>query len=235
MEFSKLSAPSLKELFIQEIENRILSGKLEVGSQLPSEREIAEQMQVSRTVVNGGIVEMAKKGFLIIKPRVGTFVADYRRNGNIETLISILSYNGGMLRTSEIKSILELRIVTDTLSVQLAIPKMTGEDLATLKEHLDRLGSSTTPEQASENAFLFHHELGILSGNTLLPLFLNSAKFPIICLWERFCRIHGIQTLYKNTAELYACMERKSVEDAVASINRTIGDIIDGATQIYTE
>jgi len=40
MEFTKLSAPSLKELFIQELEGMILSGKLKVGEKLPSEREI---------------------------------------------------------------------------------------------------------------------------------------------------------------------------------------------------
>ena len=76
MEFAKLCAPTLKELFIKELENSILSGKLEVGTRLPSERELSEMMQVSRAVVNAGIVERAKKGFLTIKPRVGTFVGD---------------------------------------------------------------------------------------------------------------------------------------------------------------
>src|SRR5659263_702649 len=121
MEFAKLCAPTLKELFVRELENSILSGKLEIGSRLPAERELAEMMQVSRAVVNSGIVEMAKKGFLIIKPRVGTFVADYRRYGTIDTLVSIMNYNGGMLRTAEIKSILEVRMVLDTLAVQLLI------------------------------------------------------------------------------------------------------------------
>ena len=55
MEFSKLNAPSLKELFIQELETMILSGRLMVGEKLPPERELAESMQVSRAVVNSGI------------------------------------------------------------------------------------------------------------------------------------------------------------------------------------
>ena len=110
MEFSKLSAPSLKELFINQLETMILSGKIPIGEKLPPERELSESMQVSRAVVNAGITELARKGFLIIKPRVGTFVADYRRNGTLETLISIMNYNGGILRDAEIRSILELRI-----------------------------------------------------------------------------------------------------------------------------
>ena len=97
MEFRKLEAPSLKELFISELENMIISGKLQIGERLPSERELANSMQVSRAVVNSGIAEMEKKGFLIVKPRIGTFVEDYRRNGTLETLVSVMNYNGGMM------------------------------------------------------------------------------------------------------------------------------------------
>ena len=48
MEFKKLNAPSLKELFISELENMIISGRLPIGTKLPSERELASSMQVSR-------------------------------------------------------------------------------------------------------------------------------------------------------------------------------------------
>jgi len=235
MEFAKLCAPTLKELFVRELENSILSGKLEIGSRLPAEREIAEMMQVSRAVVNSGIVEMAKKGFLIIKPRVGTFVADYRRYGTIDTLVSIMNYNGGMLRTAEIKSILEVRMVLDTLAVQLLIPKITDDELVILGKYIEELRISKTPARASEIAFDFHHELGILSGNTLVPLIFYSFKYPILSLWERFCRMHGNESLYTNTAELYHCMEDRDIPRAIASITASLNDTINGNRQIYHE
>ena len=55
MEFAKLSAPSLKDLFVQQLQGMILSDELPMGTQLPPERELAQQMQVSRAVVNGGL------------------------------------------------------------------------------------------------------------------------------------------------------------------------------------
>src|SRR5664279_5244907 len=180
MEFAKLCAPSLKDLFVKEIENSILSGKLEIGSKLPSERELADMMQVSRAVVNAGIVEMSKKGFLSIKPRVGTFVADYRRKGTTETLVSIMNYNGGTLRPAEIKSILEFRLVLDKLAVQLVIPRITDEELNLLKGYVEQMRVASTPYQAAELAFDFHHELGMISANTLLPLIFYSFKYPIL-------------------------------------------------------
>ena len=128
MEFQKLQAPSLKELFIREIENRILSGALEIGSQLPTERELAEQMGVSRAVVNGGVAVLAGKGFLEIRPRVGIFVADYRRKGTMETMAAIMNYNGGTLRRDEIRSILEFKLLIDTFSLKSLIPRVTDQD-----------------------------------------------------------------------------------------------------------
>ena len=125
MQFTRLSAPTLKELFVKELENMILSGRLPVGTQLPPERELAQTMQVSRAVVNAGMVELARKGFLVMKPRIGTFVADYRRDGTLETFQAIVSYNGGMLRHEEVRSVLELRIALDTLAVQLCRDRIT--------------------------------------------------------------------------------------------------------------
>ena len=86
MNFEQLYAPSLKELFVQKLQGMILSGELPMGEKLPSERELCQQMGVSRAVVNGGITELARQGFLEVRPRQGAYVADYRRDGNMETL-----------------------------------------------------------------------------------------------------------------------------------------------------
>ncbi len=233
MEFSKLSSPSLKELFIRELETMILSGKLPIGEQLPSERVLAETMQVSRAVVNTGISELSRKGFLMIKPRVGTFVADYRRNGTMETLISIMNYNGGILREAEIRSILELRIALDTIVVELCISKITDGEIAILKDYIKQMEDVDSVETASEFAFRFEHELAILSGNTLIPLIFTSFKIPIITLWKRFYRLYGLEYLHKNTAALCDCIEERNAEKAVECLTIAINNTINGSQQIY--
>ena len=121
MEFAKLFAPSLKDLFVQQLQGMILSGALPVGTQLPPERTLAEQMQVSRTVVNSGLAELSDQGFLEVRPRQGTCVADYRRRGNLDTLIAIMQYKGGVLGRDEIRSILEVRRALEHLAAERAI------------------------------------------------------------------------------------------------------------------
>ena len=48
MEFGQIVAPTIKELFIERIEGMILSGQLKPGERLPSERDLAEQMKISK-------------------------------------------------------------------------------------------------------------------------------------------------------------------------------------------
>jgi DNA-binding FadR family transcriptional regulator len=233
MEFTKLTAPSMKELFVRELEGMILSGKLTVGEKLPSEREIAKNMQVSRGVVNGGIIELARKGFLVIKPRVGTYVADYRRTGTLETLISILNYNGGVLRSSEIRSILEIRLALSTLSLKLAIPTIKTEDIQSLRNHVDGIAKASTAKEASEYAFHFHHELAVLSNNMLMPLVYYSFREAVLMLWERFCILHGIEKLYTNTDTLWQFIEKRDTDGAIDWSEKKLTEAIIGANQIY--
>lgn len=233
MDFTKLSAPSIKDLFIQELEDMILSGKLKVGEKLPPEREIAESMQVSRGVVNSGILELSRKGFLMMKPRVGTFVADYRRTGTLETLVSIINYNRGVLRSDEIRSILEIRQSLSTLSLKLAIPLLKQQDIDLLRKHTDNIAKASTNREASERAFDFHHELAVLSGNMLMPLIYYSFREVVLALWERFCVLHGKEKLYINTDTLCQLIEKRDMEAAINWSENQVTESIAGKDQIY--
>ena len=187
MEFAKLSAPSLKDLFVQQLQGMILSDELPMGTQLPPERELAQQMQVSRAVVNGGLAELAQQGFLEVRPRQGTFVADYRRKGNLSTLIAIMEYQGGVLGKDEIRSILEVRRALEHLAAQRAIRYASDEALARLGDIVARIAAAQNNAQAAEAAFAFQHELALAGGNSILPLIYYSFKAPVITLWLRFC------------------------------------------------
>ena len=90
MGFNKITALSLTDLFVQQIENMILSGELAVGEQLPPARELSLKMVVSRPVISAGLVELEKLGFVEIRPRQGVYVCDYRRKGTMETLVAIM-------------------------------------------------------------------------------------------------------------------------------------------------
>ena len=233
MEFEQLYAPSLKELFVRQLQSMILSGDLPMGSRLPSERELCQQMNVSRAVVNGGISELARQGFLEVRPRQGTYVADYRSNGNMETLMAIMEYNGGMLGREEIRSVLEVRWGLEQMTVSRVIEKASDEELEKLGAFVEQLSRRPTPTQAAEIAFQFHHGMTLIGGNQILPLIYTSFKVPCIALWVRFCRKYGVAALYSNVEELYRLLLNRDLEGAREWSNKYLVEAISGTQQIY--
>ena len=235
MEFTKLSAPSLKDLFVRQIQSKILSGELTVGTRLPPERELAEMMQVSRAVVNGGIAELSRQGFLTVSPRVGTIVADYRRSGTIETLLAIMDFQGQMLGQLEISSLLQVRKALEQLGVRQVILLASDAQIKDLGHILDRLAQAESTAQAAELAYTFHHELMLTSGNTILPLLYCSCKGPIVSLWTQFLHQYGLNALLQNMEQLYRLICQRDGPGASAWIDSYLEQSITGPRQIRTE
>ncbi len=234
MDFTKLKAPTLKELFVREFETMILSGKLKIGEKLPPERILAEQMQVSRAVVNSGIAELARKGFLKVKPRSGVFVTDYRRYGTVETLLSIMNYNGGHLRREDIRSILEMKMIVDKLAVELSVDRLEAEDITTLERYLSKMqGLNDNHDKAADAAFSFYHELAMTSHNTLLPLIYRSFRVPVTHLWVRFIQRYGNEVVCNSAREILKALKNRDKEGAVASVEKAISASISGSKEIY--
>jgi GntR family transcriptional regulator len=57
------------------IRERVRSGTLRPGDQLPSERELAEQVGISRMTARQALAYLVRDGALVARPGVGTFVA----------------------------------------------------------------------------------------------------------------------------------------------------------------
>jgi len=233
MEFSRLSAPTLKELFIEQLENMILSGKLVIGEKLPSERELAESMHISRSVVNAGLAEIADKGFLEIIPRSGTYVADYRKKGKLDTLVSIMKFNGGTLPDADILSILQIRKVLTALALELSLPRISDDEVKQLFKCSALLDKTNDCARAAEAVFEFDHLLCGFSGNTLLPLIFYSFKAPNTTLFERFFRLHGFDAMRKRTDALCVSIRARDLAASKEILAHSIDETISGSTRIY--
>ena len=233
MEFEPLYAPSLKDLFVRKLQGMILSGELALGQKLPAERELCRQMGVSRAVVNGGIAELSRQGFLEVLPRQGTYVTDYRRYGTMETLMAIMDYNGGTLGREEIRSILEVRWGLEQMALRRVIDYASDEDLERLGTFVDALGKLPTAAQAADIAFRFHHEMTLMGGNHILPLIYTSFQVPCTALWVRFCRKYGVEALYRNIEELYRLLLNRDLEGALRWSTTYLEEAIRGHQQIY--
>jgi DNA-binding FadR family transcriptional regulator len=175
---SPIRAKSLKEVFIERFESLILSGKLEAGQKLLSERELAEALGVSRPVVHEGLMELEARGLVTMKPRVGTVVNDYRTNGSLAILDTLINYYSGTLETRLLDSMVEMRILFESETVRLAAQNRTEEHLKIFYKLLDEWEAVDMSDVAATTGlyFRFHHHVAMASGNLFYPLLLNSFK-----------------------------------------------------------
>lgn len=76
MPFLKVAPEKLSNSVVRQIEQLILRGILRPGERLPSERDLADKMGVSRPSLRDAIADLAERGLLVSRAGSGIFVAD---------------------------------------------------------------------------------------------------------------------------------------------------------------
>jgi DNA-binding transcriptional regulator YhcF (GntR family) len=131
---------SLKDACIRKIEELILAGDLAPGERLPSKRDLAVRLGVSRPVLHQAIVALDAKGLLRIEPRHGVFVCDFKRDGSIALLMTLMQHSDGVNQPQMLTSLIQARLHIETETARLAAMHRTEADLiefqSLLKERL---------------------------------------------------------------------------------------------------
>ncbi len=210
-------ADSSKKVSVQRLENLILSGKLTIGEKLPPERELALQLGVSRPVVHEGLVEMAAKGLVTMKPRVGTTVNDYRKEGSLAILSSLFNYHNGQLSPHLLNSLLEMRLLFEVEAARLAARRRTPDQLAELRDLLE--AEEKNPPEDTQSLtdldFTLHHLITLASGNLLYPLILNSFRQVYTNLAGQFYTQPSVAAVVLDYhRELAAAVEKRDEKSA---------------------
>jgi GntR family transcriptional repressor for pyruvate dehydrogenase complex len=76
MPFLKVTPEKLSSTVVHQIEQLILRGILRPGERLPSERDLAEKLGVSRPSLRDAIADLAERGLLVSRAGSGVFVAE---------------------------------------------------------------------------------------------------------------------------------------------------------------
>lgn len=204
----------MKELFISSIEIMILSGKLKIGDKLPTEREMADQMKVSRTIVNLGLNELQNKGFIKVVPRHGTYVDDYIRNGKLDTLMSIINYNGGSFDKKTFYSLMEFRLINEGAGVYLAALNHTDEDIEHMEELYREMVTSNSIEEVSEKLFDIHHVIFYATRNYIYPLVHNAFRNVSVVLTNTLFNFFGVEETNKEIKNIIELIKAKDADGA---------------------
>src|SRR5690606_22736976 len=109
----------------EQIADDVLSGELAPGTALPSERQLAERLGVSRPAVREALQRLSAAGLVAVRQGDATTVLDYRRGAGLEVLPRLL-VRAGALDPAVARSILEARLHNGPKVAELAAARVTA-------------------------------------------------------------------------------------------------------------
>jgi DNA-binding FadR family transcriptional regulator len=214
-----IKSESLKDICVARLEELILSAKLSTGQKLPSERELALQLGVSRPVVHEGLVDLAAKGLVTMKPRVGTVVNDYRKEGSLSLLTSLVNYHQEQLDPNLLRSLLDMRLLFEVETARLAALHRSDEHLLAFDRLLDdeKAVSFHHVEEITALDFEFHHLIAMATDNSIYPLLLNSFKqFYFNLAGQFFSDPRVIVEVFQFHQTMVHAIEKRNADQAMA-------------------
>lgn len=172
MELKPIKQKRIYESIIEQIKELIVAGNLKAGDRLPSERELAEKLQVSRTVVREALTALKMTGLIEIRPGEGTFIRQIDLESVVQPMIMMLLLER---ERNRVHDLLEVRKALEIECVSLAAEKADGRDLAKMREALQLMESSLDDVNTGVNADLkFHFAIAEASKNPLLIQLMNT-------------------------------------------------------------
>lgn len=166
-----LKKTNLSEQLILQLAESIREGELDPGDRLPSERELAKRMKVSRATVREGLRVMESHGLIAIRPGSGTFIA----NGSPEGLAIALSHIA-------VRDVFELRRLLEPSICFLAAERATPDDLSRLESILTEQERSVGEQRTSADVDgTFHRALAEATHNIAIVQ-LGAALIDVIAL-----------------------------------------------------
>ena len=224
MAFRKIDAPSIKELFLTQLEEMILSGELKPGDRLPTERELADTMGISKTVVHEGIRELVRIGFLDVMSRQGVYVADYTSTGNLDTLRAIIRYRGDMPDKKMLISLLDTRLYLECPAIQILAARQDPDEIQELVRLQDDVKKAIAADinTFATALFMYRKSIASLSGNCIAPLIMNAFFTASISAWADYCEYIGRQNTYEALVQTTEYIKNGDSDSAICLFTECI-------------
>lgn len=182
MALQRVVKRSVSTEVFEQIAADVLSGELAPGATLPSERQLAEALGVSRPAVREAIQRLAAAGLVSVRQGDATTVLDYRRGAGLEILPRLLIRDGA-LEPAVARSILEARLHNGPKIAELAAARYasaggtgSSDPTTALLDSVERLATEQDPLGQQRIALEFWDHLVDAADSIVFRLMYNMLR-----------------------------------------------------------
>jgi GntR family transcriptional repressor for pyruvate dehydrogenase complex len=178
-----LKRDKLYKQVADQIQNLIVADSLRPGDKLPGERELAERMGVSRTVIREAIRVLSDRGLVRVKSGCGTYVRELSHKdaaASIELFLKLKQSPESFQYVYEVRRMLEVE------AAGLAAQRADQADYEAMETAIKGMvAHKDDPNKYAECDFAFHAAVAAATHNELFGVLLG----PISGLLEGMVRV----------------------------------------------
>jgi GntR family transcriptional repressor for pyruvate dehydrogenase complex len=158
--FTPVRTATMFEETVERLGNAIRVGILPAGSRLPSERQLADQLGISRSTLRSALTTLVQSGHLVsLRGRAGgTFVSEFP---------PLVERDGELLGASA-RAVLDMRVAIETGATLLACERAEGGEFDRLEELTSRMDDVDLFEAYRRADIRFHIGLAEAAGSPRL-------------------------------------------------------------------
>ena len=164
MAFETIRKSTAPEMVVEQILKKLQTGELKPGSQLPSQRELAQFLGVGRSSVREATNALAVMGYLEVLQGKGTFIRSDLPSTDIST-----AQLKAALEAGSIFDLMEARELLECKSAELAAERSGSKQLQKLEKAYAKIANCGEDYQQFLEADLeFHYALAEATGNAVI-------------------------------------------------------------------
>ncbi|WP_432945595.1 FadR/GntR family transcriptional regulator [Kribbella sp. CA-253562] len=198
-----LAVPAAYEHVLARLRRAIQLSEILPGERLPSERDLAESLAVSRITVREALRVLQAEG--VIATRRG-------KGGGTVVLpgaAAILQRPGGHdQRASRAREVREMRLALEPMAASLAASRANQQDLQRLRDFQADLKASTDIETFRRADSGFHLTIAAASGNNMLRVAIEDVRSAMFVMLDA----HDFTIVHATSGEAH-----ESILDAIAA------------------
>lgn len=226
MSFQPIKIKRIYEEIMEQLKDMISRGELRHGQKLPSERELAESLGVSRASVREALTALEAIGILDIRPGEGTFVRETSVSATFAPLAMVLE-----MEQNSMSQLMEVRRVLETEIAALAVQRATEEDLINIETNLNHMKTARTISEAVEADLMFHFAIAEATHNSILLRIMNTVADLMHNTFriqrEELFAAKGQEIISEHEA-IYQAIQDRSLETAKLKMLQHIDNIQTG-------
>jgi len=221
MSFKTIKKESTLEVIVQQIKNQIKKGILKPGEKLPSERELASLLGVSRTSVREAIKALSFSGYLEVIQGKGTYILEIATQ--YDEIVNFFSE----FSNYSLDYLMEARIMLEGEFARLAAANASQEEIDVIERVFNEICNSKDTNTFFVKDLQFHLTIAKATHN---PIMNGLMKIIVEMLYKETQKIIEIsedtrENTIETTRDLVQAIKQRDAEKAKELMSEHIRNI----------